>query len=223
MTLQKFQKVSKASIIFLALAFFGVVSFSIGKVTAGNNVSEVKGLSDSTASSQRLENPVPSSDFQTPLISSSEIKSCTNTQLGFELSYDSKWFTTHNTEDQKCMFFAPYSFVVPQFIDNNFVPINLEIVPAQDWLSTIQFYENPNDFYNVISSQNIEMNGKLVKKIESKSTGEGTTPRGYFVMHLLVFDGENPIRLSYTQLDEKEDVEEAKATLVEMVKNLNYF
>jgi len=223
LTLQKFQKVTKVSLILLALAAFGAVTFSISKVTANNNIPEVKGLSDSFIDRQPLENPVPSSDFQTPQVSSSQIKSCTNTQFGFELMYDSEWFTTHNTEDQKCLFFAPYSFVVPQFIDNNFVPINLEIVAAQDWLSTIQFYENPNDFYNVISSQNIEMNGKLVKKIESKSTGEGTIPRGYFVMHLLIFDGENPIRLSYTQLDENEDVEEAKATLVEMVKNLSYF
>ena len=223
MTLHKFQKVTKVSLILLALAAFGAVTFSISKVTANNNIPEVKGLSDSPIDRQPLENPVPSSDFQTPQVSSSQIKSCTNTQFGFELMYDSEWFTTHNTEDQKCLFFAPYSFVVPQFIDNNFVPINLEIVAAQDWLSTIQFYENPNDFYNVISSQNIEMNGKLVKKIESKSTGEGTIPRGYFVMHLLIFDGENPIRLSYTQLDENEDVEEAKATLVEMVKNLSYF
>ena len=223
MTLQKFQKVTKVSLIFLAIAFFGVVTFSIGKVTAGNNIPEVKGLSDSSDDRQALENPVPSSDFQAPQFSSSQLKSCTNTQFGFELSYDSEWFTTHNTEDQKCMFFAPYSFVVPQFIDNNFVPINLEIVAAQDWLSTVKFYENPNDFYNVISSQNIETNGKLVKKIESKSTGEGAIPRGYFVMHLLIFDGENPIRLSYTQLDVNEDIEEAKSTLVEMVKNLNYF
>ena len=46
MTLQKFQKVTKVSLILLALAAFGAVTFSISKVTAGNNIAEVKGLSD---------------------------------------------------------------------------------------------------------------------------------------------------------------------------------
>jgi len=222
-TLKKIQEITKASLFLLVLALYGAISFFVGKVAANGTTTDVKGASAVASSRGFIENPLPSSDFQSPEIIPSAIKLCSNMYFGFEIGYESDWFTTYNTEDQKCTFFAPYAFVVPYFVDKDFTPVNLGIIEADDWLSTLMFYENPNDFYNVTSSENIEMNGKLIKKIEARTTGEGTTPRGFSIMHLLVFDGEKPIRLSYTQLDENENVDEIKSLVLNMAGSLKYF
>lgn len=223
MTLHKFQKVIKGGFVLLVIAVYGAVAFSVGKVAANDTSTEVKEVKSGSNGKQIIQNPIPSTDFQSNEIMSSSVKLCSNTHYGFEISYDSNWFTTHNSEDQKCTFFAPYSFVVPEFIEGNFAPVNLEVIEPDNWLSTLQFYENPNDFYNINSSQNIEFNGRLIKKIKTTATGSGSTPRGYSAVHMLLFDGEKPIRLSYTQLEENDDINSIESKLLDMVGNIKYF
>lgn len=200
---------------------YGTLSYALGKVTVTQNSANVKGIT--TAKTEIIEKPVPSTDFQSPEIIASSIKLCSNTQLGYQISYPADWFTTFNTEDQKCTFFAPYSFVIPHFVEETFTPVNVEVIEPDNWLSTLQFYENPNDFYNVVASSNLELNGKLVKKIEAKSTGENSLPRGNAYINYLVFDGQKPIRLSYTQLDQNEDLKYSQEVAETMVENLSYF
>lgn len=205
----------------MAVLVFGAASYAFGKISATQQTTEVKGTATSNA--EIIEKPVPSSDFQSSEVIPSSVKVCSSTELGFEVTYPADWFTTFNTEDQKCTFFAPYSFIVPNFIDETFTPVTIEIIEPDDWLSTLKFYENPNDFYNIVSSSNLELNGKLVKKIEAQATGENSTPKGNLYINYLVFDGQKPARIAYTQLDKNEDIKYAQEVLESMVENLNYF
>ncbi len=197
------------------------MAFTVGKIAAGDN-QKVEGVSTDSQENV-LEKPLPISDIQSTEILAKSLNFCSNTTHGFEIAYPSDWFTTYNTQDQQCTFFAPYSFIVPQFVDEDFVPINLEVFSSENWLSYVSFYENPNDFYNIISSNNIEVNGRLVREIETQTTQEGHLPRGFTAVHYLLFDGEKPIRLSYHQLDEKEDILAMRTVLKEMIDSLKYF
>lgn len=206
----------------VSIIVYGLVAFTVGKTTAGND-GKVEGVSIDDQQDKILEKPIPSDDIQSNKIHTKFLKFCANTAFGFELAYPSDWFTTYNSEDEQCKFFAPYSFIVPEFIDKNFVPINLETLNSEEWLGTVSFFENPNDFYNIISSKNIEINGRLVKEIEAQTTGEGTLPKGFIALHYLVFDGEKPIRFSYYQLAESDDIIANKVVLKEIVESLKYF
>lgn len=222
MTLLQFQSYTKIFIAITSIILYGLAAFTVGKIIAGKEA-EVKGVSLNNYQENVFEKPLPTDNIQSNEILSKSLKFCTNTTHGFEVAYPSDWFTTYNNEDEQCTLFAPYSFIVPQFTDENFVPIKLEVLSSNSWQSTINFYENPNDFYNIISSKNIEINGRLVKEIESQTTGEGNRPRGLTVVHYLSFDGEKPIRFSYYQLEENEDTSKAKIVLKEIVESLKYF
>lgn len=222
LTLTQFKKLVKTSFVITVLFVYGIAAYSIGKFTS-NSTDKVKGVSTNRLKDEIIEKPLPYADVQAAEIIASTVKLCSNTFWGFEIAYPGNWFTTYNTEDQKCSFFAPYSFVLPYFVEDNFTPIELKVLEVGDWLNTVRFYENPNDFYNVFSSQNIEVNGRLVKKIEAVSTGNGNVPKGFKAVHLLVFDGQTPFRLSYNQLDQKEDVEESISILTDMISSLKLF
>lgn len=222
MTLQKLQNYTKIFIATASIILYGLAAFTVGRIAAKDS-GQVKGIVTENTKEGVIEKPLPENDIQSVSIVSDSIKFCSNTTYSFQITYPSNWFTTYNNEDQKCTFFAPYSFVVPEFVDGNFVAIDLEVIEKDEWLSTLKFYETPNDFFNIISTKNTEINGRLVKIIEAQTTGEGKTPRGFTAVHYLLFDGEKPIRLSYSQLDKDEDSEKAKLVLEEMVSSLKYF
>jgi len=160
---------------------------------------------------------------QSARIIASSIKLCSNTKNGFEISYPTNWFTTYNKEEEKCSYFAPYSFVVPEYVEKEFVPIEIKALTLEEWEPTVKFFENPNEFQNVISTQNVEIEGKLVHKIESASTGNGSSQKGFVQVVYLIFDSRTPLELKYTQLDSKDDVENIKGVLEEMAKSVKYF
>ena len=184
---------------------------------------KVKGAKSQNQLDSPVDSPVPFADTQSATITASFVKLCANTVYGFEVSYPKDWFTTYNTEDQKCTYFAPYSFVVPFDTANFLVPIKIEVLNPADWLGNVRFYENPNDFQNVISAQNIEINGKSVKKIQLTATGEGQIKKGLVNTTYLIFDDKNPTVISYQQTDEKEDTQTARKVLEEVVSTIRYF
>lgn len=185
--------------------------FDIGKRDTENSISAP------------IESPLPYADIQSGAVISSSVKLCSNMTYGFEVSYPNDWFTTYNTEDQKCLFFAPYSFVVPQDTHDSFVPIKIEAVNPDDWPGVVKFYENPNDFQNVISNKNIEINGQSIRQIEAVLTGFGEGAKGLVKLTYLVFNSKTPIAFVYEQTNGDENAEKNKRILEDIVRSLRYF
>lgn len=170
-----------------------------------------------------IERPLPYADTQSGSVISSYVKLCSNTFYGFELSYPKDWFTTYDSEDQKCTLFAPFSFVINTKADNVLIPIRIEVVSIDQWLDTVKFYENPNDFQNIQTTQNILLNDKSVKKIEAISTGFGLIPKGLKKISYLILDSETPLVIYYQQNDPAEDTKNYEKIVEEMVSSLRYF
>lgn len=223
MTLASFKKNLKLTLAIVFLTVYGLGFYLLGKSSNIVDVLKVKGTSERNVIESPLESPVPFADTQTSTITASYVKLCANTVHGFELSYPKDWFTTYNTDQEKCNFFAPYSFIIPQETSNFVVPIRLEIIKPEDWLGSVKFYETPNDFQNITSSQTVEIDGKSVKLIEATSTGQDQTSRGYAKTTYMIFDGANPIVIHYVQTQENENVAESKKVLEEMVSSIRYF
>ena len=223
MSLKDFKHNLRFTVVIIFLIVYGLGFYLIGKNSSLVNKFKVKGVSSQKAQESTVDVPVPFADTQTATVTASQVKLCANTQESFQLSYPQDWFTTYNTEDEKCNFFAPYSFVVPYSTQSFQVPIKLETIDPAQWLGSVDFYQNPNDFHNFISEQNMVAGGKAVKKIELSSTGISEIPRGFVQMAYLIFDDETPIIITYQQLDEKENVVENKKIVEEMVVSLQYF
>ena len=166
---------------------------------------------------------MPYADVQAAQIVSASVKFCANTNKGFELAYPNNWFTTYNKEEEKCKYFAPYSFVIPEYVDKSFVPIQVDPIKLDEWPSTVSFFETPNDYENVISSETVQINNKLVKKIKLSSTGTGSDARGLVQIVYLVFDANNPLQIKYQQLDQNDDTQKIENILGGLVKSLKYF
>jgi len=205
------------------LTVYGLGFYQLGKNSSLVNILRVKGASAQKTIDTPLDSPVPFADTQSSTITASFVKLCANTAFGFEVSYPKDWFTTYNTEDQKCTFFAPYSFIVPYETSNFLIPIRIEILKPEDWLGNVKFYENPNDFQNIQSTENIEINGKSVKKIGSTSTSQGPIERGFSKTTYLMPDVQKPVVVIYQQLEKNENVEANKKVIEEIVGSLRYF
>lgn len=223
MTLKEFKKSLKLSSVIIFLVAYGVGTYSIGKSANITSILKVSGVSTQKPIEAPVESPVPYTDTQSSKVMASFVKLCSNTLYGFEVSYKKDWITTYNTEADKCMYFAPYSFVLPYETSSFLIPIKIEIVNPDDWAGTVKFNENPNDFYNIISTEDVEIGGRTVKKIESKSTGAGQVSRNFVKTTYLIENEKLPIVLTYQQLEEKEDVADTKSTVEDMVASLNYF
>lgn len=222
MTLLSFKRGLKIAGVFALLAVYGFGFYSVGKHSSEKTKSEVKGVSEIQKKDDEIEKPLPYIDVQSGSIIGEYAKLCSNTQYGFELAYPKDWFTTYDDESQQCRFFAPFSFVIPYSLDQNFVPVKVEVVESDAWEDTVDYYENPNEFQNVLSSQNLEISGKSVKKIEAISTGLNTLS-GLVRVTYLIFDNKVPIVIAYNQLDASEDVDLYKDNLDQMVGSLKYF
>ncbi len=165
----------------------------------------------------------PFADSQSTSVISSFVKLCSNTHYSFEVSYPKDWFTTYNLDDQKCTYFAPYSFVIPQSADLPFVPIQIEAIAPQQWLETVKFHQNPNDFQNVTSSQNIQIGENSAVLVRAQTTGNGSLSRGLAIVSYMIFSNNNPVVLTYHQIDQGENVQLYEDVLREMAYSLNLF
>src|SRR3990167_133576 len=134
MTLSKLKGTLKSSVVVLFLTVYGLGFFLLGKNSSLVDNIKVKGAKSQNQLDSPVDSPVPFADTQSATITASFVKLCANTVYGFEVSYPKDWFTTYNTEDQKCTYFAPYSFVVPFDTANFLVPIKIEVLNPADWL-----------------------------------------------------------------------------------------
>ncbi len=187
-----------------------------------SNLFKVKGVSTKSLDAP-IQNPIPASDSQSATIISSYVKLCSNSTYGFQVSYPKDWFTTYNTDDQKCAYFAPYSFSVPASTDVQFTPIFISVIKPEDWAGTLSYYQNPNDFQNVLSTQNLEINGRSVQKIKATATGRGSTTKGFSKVTFLISDSRGSIVMTYAQQDAKEDISASEKVLEDMARSLSYF
>ena len=206
------------------IVFYGLVFFVLGRESPRlTNLLKFDHQKDQKVTNNSLEQPQPYADTQSGAVISSFVKLCSNSFYGFEISYPKDWFTTYDSDDQKCTFFAPFSFVINAKIDNSLIPIRIEVVSVDKWLETAKFYENPNDFQNIVSSQNIELAGKSIKKIKALATGLGSVPQGLEKFSYLIFDAETPVVIYYQQHDAEEDTQEYEAITEEMSASLKIF
>ncbi|MBI2040425.1 hypothetical protein HYT18_05135 [Candidatus Microgenomates bacterium] len=225
MTLTSFKHHLKLSGILILLICYALGFYLLGKYSVFGNIVKFKeNTSGGKNSLERpVESPVPYADIQSGKVISSFVKLCSNTFWGYELAYPKDWFTTYNNDSQKCVFFAPYSFVVPADTSFFISPIRIEIINTADWQETLKFYQNPNDFQNVLSSESIQINDRPVQKIKATTTENGQLSRGFTKITYLIFDSEIPIAIVYQQLDEKEDVKLFEDVLLEMAGSLRLF
>jgi hypothetical protein len=186
--------------------------------SGSNDQSQFQNTQSKIANPQGQENTVQSSQ-----VLASYIKLCSNTSLGFELAYPKDWFTSYNDSKDQCLYFAPFSFVLPQVLDQEITPISIKIVKSDEWEETVKLYENPNEFYNVITSNNLEINGRSVKQIKSTSTGASNLQRGFTRTSYLIFDSKTPMVISYSQLEDKDDTSQYEKILEDMVSSLKLF
>lgn len=222
LTLASFKKQAKALTIFGLILVYGLAAYQFGRSAGISRLLAVKGATTAETFDSPQESPAPYADTQSQAISSSFVKLCANTTRAFEVVYPKDWFTTYNTEADKCTFFAPYSFIVPQDSENFPVPIRIEVVNPQDWQTTVKLSENPNELQNILSVENLQVGGYLVEKIEAQTTNFSAKP-GYAKVSYLIFDSAKPMVITYQQLDEQEDVKKTKEILAEMVTSLKTF
>ena len=210
---------------FFILIYTGFVFYAgknSNKILPEKNNSNIQGeslrLQSKIANPQGQENAVQSSQ-----VLASYIKLCSNTVMGFELAYPKDWFTSYNDSKDQCLYFAPYSFILPQVLDQETTPINIKIIKDDEWEDTVKLYENPNEFYNVITTNNLEINGRLVKQVKSTSTGTGSLKRGFTRTAYLIFNSKTPMIISFNQLEEKDDTVLYEKILEDMVFSLKLF
>lgn len=223
MTLSSFKFKAKGSLLVIFLAIYGISLFTLGRFTGPKIGEEIKGVSTNSVERNIIENPQPYADEQKAEVISNSVKNCSNATFGFEISYQKDWYTTQNNDPQKCTFFAPFSFVVPQLVDSDIVPIKVEVVIAQEWQSTILLYSEPNQFQNIDTVQNVELNGKPVTIVGSISTGLGQIPKGYYKQSYLITDSRSPLIISYTQMTQVDKIENNKQILKEMAESIKLF
>lgn len=226
MTLTKFKyKIKVLCFLFFILIYTGAVFYAgknSNKILSENpeasNQGQSLSLQSKIANPQGQENAIQSSQ-----VLASYIKLCSNTVMGFELAYPKDWFTSYNDSKDQCLYFAPFSFVLPEISDQEITPISIKIIKADEWEDTVKLYENPNEFYNVITSNNLEINGRSVKQIKSSSTGSGNLGRGFIRTSYLIFESKTPMIISFNQLTEKDDNNLYEKILEDMVFSLKLF
>lgn len=208
------------------MVVYAVVFYWIGSQKSLQQIIKSKN-SDRGGSDKSLElpinSPVPYADTQTGSVISSFVKLCSNIVHSYEVSYPKDWFTTYSQQSQECSFFAPYTFVVPADTNSFFVPVKLTVHSAADWQNLQSLYTNPNDFQNIVSVENKEVEGKSATKIKATATGNGSINRGFLNVTYLIFDAERPVVISYQQLDAEEDISNMEEGLDEIATSFKYF
>lgn len=210
----------------LVILFYGLATFSLGssglikKILDGFHQPPVS-LKNRLAFPQEVA--IPAFDIQQGEVFAGSVKLCSNTFYGFEISYPSNYFTTHDTALNKCNYFAQYSFVIPTETDDYFVPVKVEPIRVIDWPQTLKYFENPNEFQNIVSVQTITINEKSVLKVEAKTSGADGRGKGLVKISFLVYNSRVPLVFSYQQPEDSEDTKLATKTLEEMVASLNHF
>lgn len=194
-----------------------------GRISQGFSLNYFKKAKIQNKIVQPTDTNLPYADNQSSNVISSFVKLCSNTSYSFEVSYPKDWFTTYNSDNQKCTYFAPYSFVIPQNLDLPFVPIQIEVIPSEKWLETVKFHQNPNDFQNVLSSQNMQINDKSAVLVKAETTGNGSVQKGLVILSYLIFNSNNPVILSYHQIDQKENTKLYEDILSQMASSLSFF
>lgn len=207
------------------LVFYGFGLFVAGRyskldINPLNNFPEKKA---DKAINTPVNSTIQEEQSQNGNVISAYVKLCANTAYSFQIAYPKDWFTTYNDEEEKCRFFAPYTFIVPKVKDETFVPISIEVSSPEKWQETIKFYENANDFQNVISSENIDIALRAAKKITALTTGEGTLPKNYRKVSYLISDASYPVVITYNQTSANEDSKKMEEALGEMISSFKYF
>ena len=230
MTLTSFKNRSRLGFLILVLLLYGLSAFALGLSEKSGYLGKLKnilsfknsGNNKSTLAVPINSNP-PSSEGQSGSVIGSYVKLCANSVFSFEVSYPKDWFTTYTNDEGKCTYFAPFTFTLLNDPDANIVPIKVEISTPEHWEATVKFYENPNDFQQIISSQNLEINGKSTLKIKARIASQEGFKGGLIKTSYLVYNFRLPLVFTYQQFSEKENIEEFERNLEDMVRSLNYF
>ncbi|GEM_PF-3162516 len=226
LTLSSFKKHSKITLVITFMGVYALGFYLLGSTSIKQNVASllnIRGASTKAGPTSPINSPIPAADTQSASIIASYVKLCSNATYGFSVSYPKDWFTTYSNDNQKCNYFAPYSFTVPTATDIQFTPISLQVIKPEEWQGTVGYYQNPNDFQNVVSVQNIEVNGRSVQKVRAQTTGKGSTTKGFSKVTFLIYNAQNPIIIVYQQQDAKEDTAANEKILEDMAKSLQYF
>ena len=113
LTLTEFKESLKISLLALVLLVYGVGFFTAGKIANKNATFQAQSQTKNPPDNKRLERPQPEEKIQSVTVLAATVKLCSNNQYLYQVSYPKEWFTTYNSPEDECSFFAPYSFVLP--------------------------------------------------------------------------------------------------------------
>lgn len=204
------------------IVLYGSGAFLLGKLGLPDNLKPNNSSKKNNLLESKVDRPIPATDITSAKIIPASVKQCANSTLGFEIVYPKDWFTTYSSEDQKCLYFAPYSFVIPNNHNKPQVPITVTVENPENWSMAQKFAQNPNDFQNILKSEILNINSRPVNKMVAESTGEGSQPKGFKKLTYMVFDPKIPLILIYQQNEEKEDVGQMEIILESMASSLTF-
>ena len=79
-----------------------------------------------------------------------------------------------------------------------------------------------SEIYNIISTNNLNVNGRAATHIEAQSTGNIST-RGFQKETYFIYDTNYPMEISYTQIQDDENISDSKQVVKDMAESLKFF
>jgi hypothetical protein len=156
---------------------------------------------------------IPSSS-PTPTAEATNDLVCTNTTLGFSISYPQSWQTTVGKEGS-CQFFDPKTNPNPT---THLVTVAL----SQDqkiWDATKAAAERSDESQLVMSKSSLDVGGKEVQKIEVQATGVNSSPKGTQTVYYFLND---PKLLIVTYLEPLGANTANREVLTTMIKSIKF-
>lgn len=148
-----------------------------------------------------INNPVnkktPTKLAGTPVASDSVVvdgysawKTCTNTLNKFIIKYPSDWSTLTNNTSESCQLFDPLRDNLNSSRAKVVINYNLDPKSFSDLKTSVQ---KSNEEQLLLHNRQIEINGQIVDRVETESTGIGTKVKGAITIYYF-FNG-NPLIL----------------------------
>lgn len=220
MTLKKFKSNIKLASLLAVLIGYSLVVFVLGRYSTPIQTQPNSQIPKEEIS--RIQKPLPQSDVLSAKIVSSSVKICSNTAYSYQVAYPNDWFTTYNKDQDACMYFAPFSFILPEVVDRDITPITIKRLDKELWDQEQKSVQNPNELYNIVSSQNIQTSSRPATLTKAVSTGS-INPKGFLKVTYLVEDSNNPLEITYTQQNDKENTDDEQKVLDQLVESLKFF
>lgn len=168
-------KITVLAVMLILAAIAGGYWYGVNNPTVKNIPSNSKNLVSSESST--------SADY-------SSWQVCTNTAKNITIKYPAAWSTLSNNQPESCQLFDPSSDNLNSSRAKVVINYNLDQKSFSDLKTSVQ---KSNEEQLLLYNRQIEINGQIVDRIETESTGIGTKVKGAITIYYF-FNG-NPLIL----------------------------